>query len=202
MERVTVILSGDPRRKRLCERVAYWYRRIPIVKEVFLLYERNPAIAFNKGAKMASCDVIFCAGGDVLVKPSDVFMMAKVVKEGDVLFLVSAKRKSKRRFLFQSGAFAVWKNTIIRHPMPEKPDFMEEVYWVKVKELNFKPYFGELYHIHKHSFSHIFRMSTYRWMTRVQLNKRSKHVFYIGCIKLFFESIKIYLEERRLNSTL
>jgi len=52
MERITVILSGDPGRKRLCERVTDWYRKISIVKEAFFLYERNPAIAFNKGAKM------------------------------------------------------------------------------------------------------------------------------------------------------
>jgi hypothetical protein len=201
MERITVILSGDPRRKELCERVADWYRKIPIAKEVFLLYERNPAIAFNKGARMASCDVIFCVGGDVLVKPSDIFKIAKELKEGEVLFLVSAKHKSKRRILFQSGAFAVKKSTIIRHPIPEKPDFMEEVYWMEEKKLNFKPYFGALYHIHRHSFSHIFRMSTYRWMERVRLRKRSRFVFYIGCVKLFFESIKMYLEERRGNLT-
>ncbi len=68
---------------------------------------------------------------------------------------------------------------------------------MREKELKFKPFFGELHHIHRHSFAHIFRMSIYRWRERARLKKRSTLVFYIGCLKLFFESIQIYLAERR-----
>lgn len=194
---ITVVLSGDPRRAALCERVADWYKNIAIAKEVILLYERNPAIAFNKGATVAKCNIIFCAGGDVIVKPSTLSKMASEVKEGEVLFLVPEKFRGKKKILFQSGAFCVCKTTIIKHPIPEKPDFLEEVYWMREKELKFKPFFGELHHIHRHSFAHIFRMSIYRWRERARLKKRSTLVFYIGCLKLFFESIQIYLAERR-----
>jgi len=194
---ITVVLSGDPRRARLCERVADWYKKISMVKDVLLLYERNPAIAFNKGARIARCDLILCAGGDVIVTPPTLSKMVSEVKEGEVLFLVSEKFRGKKKILFQSGAFCVYRTTLIKHPIPEKPDFLEEVYWTEEKELKFKPFFGELYHIHRHSFAHICKMSIYRWRERVRLRKRSSLVFYVGCLKLFFESIRIYLEERR-----
>jgi len=194
---ITVVLSGDPRRAALCEKVADWYRKIAMVREAILLYERNPAIAFNKGARLANCDLIFCAGGDVVVKPLALSKMVEEVKEGEVLFLVSERLRGKKKVLFQSGAFMVYKSTIIKHPIPEKPDFLEEVYWMEEKELKFKPFFGELHHIHRHTFSHLFKMSIYRWRERVWLRRRSKLVFYIGCLKLFFESIRTYLRERR-----
>lgn len=194
---ITVVLSGDPRRAALCGRVADWYKNIAIAKEVILLYERNPAIAFNKGATVAKCNIIFCAGGDVIVKPSTLSKMASEVKEGEVLFLVPESLGVRRRFCSKAVLF-VCKTTIIKHPIPEKPDFLEEVYWMREKELKFKPlFFGELHHIHRHSFAHIFRMSIYRWRERARLKKRSTLVFYIGCLKLFFKSIQIYLAERR-----
>ncbi len=102
---ITVVLSGDPRRAALCERVADWYKNIAIAKEVILLYERNPAIAFNKGATVAKCNIIFCAGGDVIVKPSTLSKMASEVKEGEVLFLVPEKLGVRRRFCSKAVLF-------------------------------------------------------------------------------------------------
>jgi hypothetical protein len=195
--KICVIISGDPRRKELCERFASYYRKIPGIEKVLLLYEKNPAKAFNKGATQTDCDTLFCVGGDVLVKPSDVLRMAKEVGDNEVLFAVSLRRRTKlQRYLFQSGAFAVKRKTIIKYPMPEEPDFLEEVYWMENRNLVFKPFFTNFYHIHKHSFSHIFETSIRRWGARVKLRKRSMLIFVVGSFKLFLESIKIYLKER------
>ena len=203
----TVVLSGDPRRKELCRKIAEIYRKIPGARDVLLLYERNPAIAFNKGAKIADTDILFCSGGDVLVKPLDVMRMVREVGDNEVLFIVPRRSdhplkiigffldfyNRRKRILFCSGAFSVKRETILKCPIPEKPDFMEEVLWPQ-KGLRFKPYFGEYYHIHLQSFSHIFNMSIKRWRARAR--GRSKFLLYAGCVKIFLESIVIYLEQR------
>ena len=62
--------------------------------------------------------------------------MAKEVGDNEVLFAVSLRRRTKlQRYLFQSGAFAVKRKTIIKYPMLEEPDFLEEVYWMENRNL-------------------------------------------------------------------
>ena len=104
------MLPGDPRRATLCERIANWYKKISIVKDVLLLYERNPAIAFNKGDRMARCNLIFCAGGDVIVTPPTISKMVSEVKEGEVLFLVSERYRGKKKILFQKTIIILREN--------------------------------------------------------------------------------------------
>ncbi|RSN78634.1 glycosyltransferase family 2 protein [Candidatus Methanodesulfokora washburnensis] len=195
---VTVVLSGDPKRKDLCERIAGVYRRFPRVKEVILLYERNPAAAFNKGARMASSDVIFFAGGDVLVRYHDFLRVVDKVREDDVLFFASPPGvlDRRRRILFCSAAFAAKRETIMKHPIPEFPDFLEEILWMQDKKLKFKPYFATIYHVHIHTFSHIFRNALLRYRLRATIRRRSYLLLLLGFARIFLDSLIIYVKER------
>jgi hypothetical protein len=201
--KVDVVLSGDPNRKELFEAISQIYSKYATVTNVLLYFEKNPAKAFNRASRESDADVLFCTG-DIYLREKDMSSMVNQLHSGggDVVFIVPPRLRGKETILFVDAGFTVKKETLLNNPMPEEPDFMEEVLWYNSKKnvLKFQPYFGTHYHLHRHKFNHILRLLRQRYGERAKAKKRGKVVRTLATVKIFLESIREYIAERLLPS--
>jgi hypothetical protein len=125
-----VVLSGDPNRKLFFENIKLLYSSYDLVNNVLLFFERNPAVSFNKGARESKSDILFCTA-DVYVSPDTIKNMIGTVfsNNADVTFILPPKNKAQKNIQFCSGAFAVNRQKLLNYPIPESPDFLEEILW-------------------------------------------------------------------------
>lgn len=186
-------MSGDPKRKPLFNQIKKYYQRHPIIDQVFLLFNKNPAISFNQGTKFSKTDTILYTA-DVFIPYETINKLQAHAANNKILFLTPPTEK--RTIKFSSGAFITTKKTLINNPMPETPDFMEEILYQQNKKLNFEPYKTTYVHAHKHTLTHIIKFRVERYFLRAKIKKTKSLKKLAGLIKLTFESIMIYLEER------
>jgi hypothetical protein len=198
-KKVDIILSGDPNRKQFFENMKSLYYNYKFVNEVLLFFERNPAVSFNKGARDSTADILFCTA-DVYVPPNTIKSMinSKLYGNADVVFIVLPRFKRNKNIQFCSGAFTIDRLKMLAHPIPESPDFLEEILWQNstLGTLNFKPYFGLFKHLHKHTLGHIFRFSRLRTNERAKLKHRGIISNFYVIIDLVF-SVKEFISELR-----
>lgn len=196
---VSVVLAGDPNRKALFEGLSRIYQKYAVVGNVLLYYEGNPAKAFNRGSRESEDDVLFCLC-DIYLKEQDMSGMVNQLLsgKGDVVFIVPPKLREKKTILFVGAGFTVKKETLLKNPMPETPDFLEEVLWYNRNKniLSFQPYFGIHYHFHRHGFDEIFSRLRLRYGERAKIKKRSQFIQMVASVKLFFEAVLQYVGER------
>jgi hypothetical protein len=201
--KVDVVLSGDPNRRKLFEAISQIYLKYATVTNVLLYFEKNPAKAFNRASRESDSDILFCTG-DIYLRERDMSGMVNQLLSGgaDVVFIVPPRLMGKETILFVDAGFTVKKETLLNNPMPEEPDFMEEVLWYNSKKdiLNFQPYFGTHYHLHRHTFNHILRLLRQRYGERAKAKKRGNVVRTFATVKIFLESIREYVAERLLPS--
>lgn len=195
------MLSGDPDRKRLFDAIYQVYSKYNTISKVFLYFERNPAKAFNRASRESEADVIFCTG-DVYMKEADISNMANQLLSGlgDVIFIVPPRFRGKEKILFVDAGFVVRRDTMLKNPMPEEPDFLEEVLWYNQKKdtLRFQPYFGIHYHLHRNTFRHIFRQLLNRYGERAKEKKRGRLIRALAFVKMFLDSIRHYIRQRMM----
>jgi hypothetical protein len=190
---LSVVLSGDPKRKPLFNQIKKYYQRYPFIDRVFLLFNKNPAISFNQGTKLSKTNTILYTA-DVYIPYETINKLQMHAADNKILFLTAPTEK--RTIQFCSGAFITTKKTMIKSPMPETPDFMEEILYQQNKKLTFKPYQTTYIHAHKHTLNHIIKFRVERYLLRARIKKTKSPKKLAGLIKLTFESIMIYLEER------
>lgn len=200
--KVDVVLSGDPNRRHFFNRMKLLYNSYVTVNKVMLFFERNPAVSFNMAAKVSKADILFCTA-DVYVSPNTMKSMVDSLVNGnaDVIFVTSPKCKKYRNLQFCSGAFAVDRLKLLNYPMPESPDFLEEILWQNstLGTLKFKPYFGSSKHLHKHSFGHFFRFNRLRTNARAKMKCRGLVANFYVTIDLV-DSIKAFISELRMRN--
>lgn len=195
--KIDVVLSGDPKRAKLCKRIADFYRGKSLVKNVFLMFERNPAVAFNKGCRLAKSPVVFCVAGDVTVYKY-LGEISRFLKPNTVLYIQAEKdQKIKRdKYSFTSGAFMVHRLDLLDNPIPESPDFAEEILYPRTAKLRFEPFYTDAYiHHHKHTFREMYVKNRERTQLRAELKGRGL----LGrvCVVFdLFDAAKAVLQER------
>lgn len=201
-KKIDIVLSGDPNRKQDFERIKLLYDNYSIVNEVLLLFEHNPAVSFNMAAKVSTADILFCTA-DVYVSPDTVksMMNSIVYGDADVIFIVPPRCKRNKTIQFCSGAFAVDRLKMLAHPMPESPDFLEEILWQNstLGTLKVKPYFGSFKHLHKHTLGHLFRFNRLRTNERAKLKHRGIIANFYVIIDLV-DSVKTFISELRMRN--
>ena len=200
--KVDVVLSGDPRRRQFFEHMKLLYDSYGFVNEVLLLFERNPAVSFNMAAKVSTADILFCTA-DVYVPPNTIKSMinSKLYGNADVVFIVPPSCKRNRNFQFCSGAFAVDRLKLLAYPIPESPDFLEEILWQNstLGTLKFEPHFGSFKHLHKHTLGHLFRFNRLRTNERAELKHRGTMANFYVIIDLVV-SVKEFIAELRMRN--
>lgn len=196
--KLDIILSGDPERIGLCGAIAKAFAKYHR-GNVFLMLERNPALAFNKGAKLAETEYILCCAGDLYVSTS---ALEQVKPKEDTVFYIQKnmdKKRQRNSRSFTSGAFIINRKRLLKQPIPISPDFAEEVLFPRATKLKFKPFFSDAYvHFHLHTFSQIFEKDFKRTMLRAILKGRGILAFFYVFPISFLESVNSYLVERRL----
>lgn len=199
---VDIVLSGDPNRKQFFENMKLLYDNYSFVNEVLLFFERNPAVSFNKAARDSTADILFCTA-DVYVPPDTIKSMinSELYGNADVVFIVPPKCKRNKNIQFCSGAFAVDRLKMLAHPIPESPDFLEEILWQNstLETLKFKAYFGSFKHLHKHTFGHLFRFNRLRTSERAKLKHRGIIANFYVIIDLV-DSFKVFISELRMKN--
>jgi len=190
---LSVVLSGDPKRKLLFNQIKKYYQRHPFIDQVFLLFNKNPAISFNQGTKLSKTNTILYTA-DVYIPYETINKLQMNAADNKILFLIPPTEK--RTIQFCSGAFITTKKTMIKNPMPETPDFMEEILYQQNKKLTFKPYQTTYIHAHKHTLNHIIKFRVERYLLRARIKKTKSPRKLVGLIKLTLESIMLYLKER------
>jgi len=128
--KIEVVVSGDRSRRQLGESIAKAYTGYLIVDRVWLMYERNPAIAFNKGARSSQNALILFCGGDCIIDERNMTRLVEVL-------LISKKKVAyanpgnwKENYIpsgFVSGMFVAFRDFVLDHPFIEWPDFCEEI---------------------------------------------------------------------------
>jgi hypothetical protein len=180
--KVDIILSGDPDRKQFFENMKLLYESYSFINTVWLFFERNPAIPFNRASRESAADVLFCTA-DVYVPPSTIRKMIETVAGGkaDVVFILPSSCKRNENLQFCSGAFAVNRVTLLKFPMPESPDFA----------------FFE--HLHKHTIGHLFHFNRLRTNERAKLKNRGRIANFFVFIDLFVSTRSFIFEQRKRN---
>lgn len=187
----TVVLSGDPKRKPLFERLRRLYSNYASVDNVLLYYERSPAVSFNKGARASKSSHIFFT--------CDCYVAEEVMKRmvalcnGSVAYLQLHKKRSGLWDIgiraFTSGAFAVKRENILAYPISETEDLCEEILWLHSCPLQFVPFFtshANFVHLDKHMLKHDIVGSIRTTQCRARLKKR-------GRIRHFYFFIDLYV---------
>jgi hypothetical protein len=120
----------------------------------------------------------------------------------EVTFLVDTKLKGKSGIQFRSGAFIVERKDILKNPIPEYPDFLEEILWQQSAKnfLKFKPFFGYSLHLHKHAFKNIYRLNRLRTTARATLKNRGIIRRSLYALIDFEDSARIYFKERFMEN--
>jgi hypothetical protein len=200
--KVDIILSGDPDRKQFFENMKLLYESYSFINTVWLFFERNPAIPFNRASRESAADVLFCTA-DVYVPPSTIRKMIETVAGGkaDVVFILPSSCKRNENLQFCSGAFAVNRVTLLKFPMPESPDFLEEILWQNstLGKLSFKPHFAFFEHLHKHTIGHLFHFNRLRTNERAKLKNRGRIANFFVFIDLFVSTRSFIFEQRKRN---
>lgn len=193
MKSLSVVLSGDPKRKPLFSQIKDYYQKHPLVEKVFLLYTRNPAISFNQGTQLSETEKILYTA-DVYIPYETINKIEPCAADGQILFLIPPTKKQDVHFC--SGAFITTKKTVLNNPIPEEPDFMEEILYQQNKKLKFKAYPAKFVHAHKHSLGHIIKLRNERYLLRCALKETNDFKKILGITKLALESIFLYFKER------
>jgi hypothetical protein len=200
-ETVDVVLSGDPKRKVFFQKIMSLYYLYDFFTKVFLFFERNPAVSFNRAARESNADILFCTA-DLYVPLCVIQDMIHSHQSKEVTFLVDTKLKGKSGIQFRSGAFIVERKDILKNPIPEYPDFLEEILWQQSAKnfLKFKPFFGYSLHLHKHAFKNIYRLNRLRTTARATLKNRGIIRRSLYALIDFEDSARIYFKERFMEN--
>lgn len=145
MEKLTygIVICGDPKRKKLAQALYEIYTSYGEIDVVKLYYEKNPAIAFNKGAREMKVDTIIGIAGDVFVGEMELMVMIRW--ESEVVFArspLTPRQKDAFGFppvwsalpvgQFISGLFKAPRELICMYPFPEFPSFVEDYLWDRI----------------------------------------------------------------------
>ncbi len=193
LKSLSVVLSGDLKRKLLFNKIKKYYQRHPIVDQVFLLFNDNPAISFNQGTKLSKTNTVLYTA-DVYIPYETINKLQVLVDDNKILFLIHPTKK--RPIHFCSGAFMTTKKTMIKNPMPKTPDFMEEILYQLNKKLTFEPYQTTYLHAHKHTLSHVIKGGVERYILRARIKKTKFPRKLAGLVKLTFGLTLLSLKER------
>jgi hypothetical protein len=200
-ETVDVVLSGDPKRKVFFQKIMSLYYLYNFFNRVFLFFERNPAVSFNRAARESNADILFCTA-DLYVPLCVIQDMIQSHQSKEVTFLVDTNLKGKSGIQFRSGVFIVERKDILKNPIPEYPDFLEEILWQQSAKnfLKFKPFFGYSLHLHKHAFKNIYRLNRLRTKARAILKGRGVIRRSLYALIDFEDSARIYFHERFMEN--
>lgn len=139
-----IVISGDPKRKKLAQALYEIYTSYGEIDMVKLYYEKNPAIAFNKGTREMKVDTIIGIAGDLFVGEMELMVFARWGIDPVIYAKSPLTPRRKDTFgyppvwssdidgAFISGLFKAPRELILNYPFPESPSFVEDSLWYKI----------------------------------------------------------------------
>jgi hypothetical protein len=124
---VDVAIAGDPRRKQQSKRLASQFRSFKHATDVYLMFEKNPACAFNKAISLlVDSDYVVLSAGDIWLTESDFLSLLDHASLASVVFADQGSDSTPERG-FCTGLVLARTDFVRAHPFVEWPSFCEEI---------------------------------------------------------------------------